>query len=171
MAITRPDKSECSAHVYSYVSKVTQNNLIEALNDSHQQVLALFESLPKEKYLYRYAEGKWTIQDLIAHLIDCERIMVYRALTIARNDKTELPGFEENDYAAESNAANRSMESLLDEYRHIRKSTILFFEGLSDEMALRKGIANRNPVTVRALGYSIPGHELHHMQVIKERYL
>jgi len=171
MTIARPEPNEYSTHVGTYVSKVTQHDLIEALHDSSQKFIAFIDSLPKEKYLYRYADGKWTIQDIVAHLIDCERIMVYRALTIARNDKTNLPGFEENDYAAESNAGYRSMSVLMEEYKHLRKSTILFFEGLNEQMALRKGIANGNPITVRALGYSISGHETHHMQVMKERYL
>jgi prepilin-type processing-associated H-X9-DG protein len=171
MAVTKPLETEYAPHFHTYISKVPHNNLSDALHDSHQKVLELLKSIPEEKYNYRYAEGKWTIKEIVAHLIDCERIFVYRALTFARKDKSELPGFDEEEYTPESNASNRSMQSLMREYEHLRKSNILFFDGLTEEMSMRKGIANGKEISVRALGFAISGHELHHMQVIRERYL
>ena len=171
MTITKPGPDEYSAHVGNYIKQVKINDLIAALNDSSQKLVSLIEQMPSNKYLFRYAENKWTVQDIVAHLIDCERVMIYRALTIARNDQTPLPGFDEDAYAMETNAEERTMIFLLEEYKHLRKSNILFFQGLTSEMFLRVGTANGKPVSVRALGYSISGHELHHMKVIKERYL
>jgi hypothetical protein len=171
MAITKPQPTEYYMHFETYISKVSHNNLPEALKHSGQEVLTFLKSLPEEKHNYRYAEGKWTIKEVVAHLIDCERIFVYRALTIARKDKNALPGFDEKEYAPESNAVNRSMELLVEEYQYLHKSTILFFEGITEEMSLRMGIANGKEISVRALGFAISGHELHHLQVLKERYL
>ena len=171
MSSTKPAETEYAPYFHTYIGKVPQNNLIEALNDSHQKLLAFLRGLPKEKHNYSYAEGKWSITELVGHLIDCERVFAYRALTFARNDKALLPGFDEDAYAVESNAGKRSMESLLEEYLCLRKCNILFFESLTDEMLMRKGTANGKEITVRAIGFIISGHELHHMEVIKERYL
>jgi DinB superfamily len=171
MAITRPLETEYAPHFHTYISKVPNNNLIEALNDSYEKLLDLLLALPKEKYEYRYAPGKWSITELLAHLIDCERVFAYRALVFARNDQAALPGFDEDEYATAYSIINRSMNSYIEEYKHLRKSNILFFGGLTDEMGLRKGVSNGKEISVRALGFAISGHELHHMQVIRERYL
>jgi hypothetical protein len=171
MAVTKPLETEYAPHFHTYISKVSHNNLSDALNDSHKNVLELLHAIPKEKYDYRYAEGKWSITEILAHLIDCERVFVYRALVFARNDKASLPGFDEDEYAAAYGIINRSLDSYIEEYKHLRKSNLLFFEGLTDEMGLRKGFANGKEISVRALGFAISGHELHHMQVIRERYL
>ena len=171
MSVTKPLASEYALYYHTYIGKVPQQDLLEALKDSSQKLLAFLRSLPEEKHHYRYAEGKWSIAELVAHLIDSERVFAYRALTFARNDKTALPGFDENEYAVESNGDNRSMASLIEEYEHLRKSNILLFEGLTKDMMLRTGIANGKEISVRALGYIISGHELHHMMVIQQRYL
>lgn len=132
---------------------------------------SFFRSIPPEKENYRYAEGKWTPKDILLHLIDAERIFAYRALRIARNDKTALPGFEENDYVIEANAEERSMESLLEEYFDVRKATISLFLSFSADALKRLGEASGFSVSVRAIGYIILGHEKHHANVIIERYL
>ena len=127
--------------------------------------------MPEGTLLYRYAEGKWTIKEVLVHIIDDERIYAYRALRFARNDKTELPGFDQDPYAFYSNANVRSIESIIEEYEAVRMSTITLFNGFSDDVMLRSGVANNNEVTVRALGYHIAGHELHHLNILKNRYL
>ena len=131
----------------------------------------LILSLPEERLLYRYAPGKWTIKEILVHITDDERIYAYRALRFARNDKTELPGFEQDDYAAISNANERNLENIFEEYEAVRKSTIALFNGLDDIALTRKGIADNNETTVRALAYHIAGHELHHLFFIRDHYI
>ena len=131
----------------------------------------MYLSISFFKHEFRYAEGKWTIKDIILHLIDAERIFAYRALRIARNDKTALPGFEENDYVVTANANNREYESLFTEYETVRNATISLFKTFTSEDFLRLGTASNNSISVRAIGYITLGHELHHKNVILERYL
>jgi len=128
-------------------------------------------SIPKARLLHRYAEGKWTIKEILGHIVDDERIYVYRALRFARNDSTELPGFEQDHYAQYSEANKREITDLLDEFALVRRSTIAFFKSLDNTALMRTGVANGNRVSVRALAYHIAGHELHHMNIIRERYL
>ena len=129
----------------------------------------LIHSLSEEKLLYRYAPGKWTIKEILVHIIDDERIYSYRALRFARNDRTELPGFEQDDYTAESNANERSLDSIFEEYEAVRKATIALFNGLDNEALLRRGKADGNEDTVRALAYHIAGHELHHIHFVRNK--
>jgi uncharacterized damage-inducible protein DinB len=128
-------------------------------------------ALPEEKLYYRYAEGKWTIKEILAHLIDDERIYTYRALRYARNDQTELPGFEQDAYAVESGANKRSIDDLLEEFAAVRRSTIALFNSFEDRVMTRVGVASGNVMSVRAAAYHIAGHELRHLNIIKERYL
>ena len=127
--------------------------------------------LPEEKLLHRYAEGKWTIKEVLAHIIDDERIYGYRALRFARNDATELPGFEQDDYTRYSGANDREVKGILKELAAVRNSTIALFESFEQDALDRSGVANNHRVTVRALAYHIAGHELHHINILKERYL
>lgn len=117
-----------------------------------------------------YAPGKWTIKDIIQHVIDNERVMSYRALRFSRNDKTVLPGYDEEVLAANTNAANRTLPDLMQEFNHVRASTIALFRGMTDEMVLRTGVANQTEITPLALGFVILGHPVHHMNIIRERY-
>jgi hypothetical protein len=169
--IDRPGTNEYAPYYETYISRVDTDNLIEALEKGEADVLTLFKNLPQEKLDYRYAEGKWSIKELIVHLMDVERIFTYRALRFSRNDQTPLAGFDDEPYIAESNASERSLQSLLDEYQALRKATIEFFRNITPEMSLRKGIANGREISVRAVGFIIPGHEGHHLGVIRERYL
>ncbi len=130
----------------------------------------LILSLPKKKHEYRYAEGKWTIKEIIQHLIDTERIFCYRALCFARAETTPLPGYEENDYAANSFANNRDIDSLLDEFDQVRSCTLSLFKSFDKTVYEKTGISNGHPLSVRAIAYILAGHELHHMNVIRERY-
>ena len=154
----------------NYVKQVKQPDMLTALRISGYRTLELVHSIPEKKQDYRYADGKWTIRELLCHMIDAERIFAYRALRFARNDKTNLPGWEENDYAPQANATNRSLKKIADEMQHLRISTLDLFEGFTEEMLLRKGMANNNEMSVVALGFIISGHETHHRNVLKERY-
>jgi uncharacterized damage-inducible protein DinB len=127
--------------------------------------------LPEEKGNFVYATGKWTLKELIQHIVDTERIFCYRALSFARNDNTELPGFDQDIFIDFCNANSRDYYDLLDEMQTLRKSTIQLFESFTDEALLRKGVASNNKISVRALGYLFSGHQMHHLNVVKERYL
>lgn len=145
--------------------------MFDALRQSSKITLELVRSIPESKGEHRYAEGKWSIKELLAHMIDVERIMAYRALRFARNDKTDLPGFEENDYAPEANAHGRTIAQLANEMERLRATTIDMFESFTTEMLQREGTANKNNLSVLVLGYVIPGHETHHRKILIERYL
>jgi uncharacterized damage-inducible protein DinB len=145
--------------------------LLKHLKDNFEHVKEFILSISKERLLYRYASNKWTIKEILVHIIDDERIYAYRALCFARNEKTKLPGFEQDDYVSFSNANDRPIENILQEYEAVRNATIALFEGLDETALLREGVANNNLATVRALGYHIAGHELHHINIIKEKYL
>jgi uncharacterized damage-inducible protein DinB len=169
--ISRPNASEYSPSLEHYISLVPGSDLLSYFDSQTESVASIAQSLPEEKLLYRYAEGKWSIKDIMNHVIDCERIYGYRALCIARADKTELPGFEENDYAKEANADIRNIESIINEYKTVRAATIELFNSFDQNQLNRVGIANGSPRSVRAAAYITAGHELHHVNVIKERYL
>ena len=131
----------------------------------------LVHSIPDAKADFRYEEGKWSIRELLCHIIDAERIFAYRALRFSRNDKTPLAGFEENDYAPQANAGGRSLNKIADEMKHLRTSTVDLFESFTPEMLARKGTASNNELSVIGLGFIIAGHETHHLHILKDRYL
>ena len=159
-------------HFYkNYVKQVEESDLLQALRISGHRTLELVHSIKPEKADFAYAPGKWTVRELLCHIIDVERIFAYRALRFARNDKTPLAGFEENDYAPQANASARSLKKIADEMAHLRVSTIDLFEGFSEEMLTRKGEANKNELSVMAIGFIIAGHETHHRKILMERYL
>jgi uncharacterized damage-inducible protein DinB len=155
----------------NYIKQVDEADLIQALRISGHRMLELVHFIKEEKADFRYAEGKWTIREVLCHIIDAERIFAYRALRFARNDKTKLAGFEENDYAPESNAFGRSLKKIADEMAHLRITSIELFEGLTPEMLTRKGQASTYEISVAALGFVIAGHETHHRKILMERYL
>lgn len=169
--ITKPQPGEYAPYFDTYLSKVKSENLIEELETGKAEVIGLLKTIPGEKLDYRYQEGKWTIKEIIIHLMDAERIFCYRALRFSRNDGTPVLGFDENEYIPESNASQRSLQSITDEYSAQRQSTIEFFKNITTEMSMRSGISNGREISVRALAYAIPGHEIHHLGVIRERYL
>jgi uncharacterized damage-inducible protein DinB len=170
--IQKPKAGEFPQYASMYIDLIPNDGkLIYHLYYNLNSTKDLIQTLPEGTLLYRYAEGKWTIKEVLVHIIDDERIYAYRALRFARNDKTELPGFDQDPYAFYSNANVRSIESIIEEYEAVRMSTITLFNGFSDDVMLRSGVANNNEVTVRALGYHIAGHELHHLNILKNRYL
>jgi len=170
--IAKPNDDEFPSYAIMYIQLLPDDGLLlQYLKTNFKVTKDLILSLPEEKLNYRYAPVKWTIKEVLVHVIDDERIYAYRALCFARNEKTELPGFEQNDYACFSGANERAIENILEEYEAVRNSTIALFNGLADEAFLRTGVANKNKVSVRALAYHIAGHELHHVNIIKEKYL
>lgn len=164
--------NEYASFYGGYINQVSDEyTLIEELEISVHRLVKFVREIPMDKFDYRYAEGKWTIKDILQHLIDAERVFAYRALRFARNDKTGLPGFEEDDYVLEANANKRSIQDLLTELLIVRQSTLALFKSFNNEQLLRIGIASNNPMSVRALGFVIIGHQNHHQKVFEERYL
>lgn len=163
--------SEFNPYYTTYINLVETLDIVEALQHNYQAFITQLQAIPKEKELYAYLPGKWTIKELILHIIDAERIFAYRALRIARMDATPLAGFEEDDYVKYSNANARSMDSLLQEFIAVRQSTIALFQSFTDEMLVHKGTASNSVVSVRAIGFIIAGHCIHHLSVLQQRYL
>ncbi len=155
----------------NYVKQIEETDLLQALRISGHRCLELVHSIAEEKSDFRYEPGKWSVREVLCHMIDGERIFSYRALRFARNDKTPLAGFEEKDYAPQANASGRSLQKIAAEIAHLRSSTIDLFESFTPEMLIRKGTANKNELSVIALGFIIAGHETHHCNILKERYL
>ena len=155
----------------NYVKLIDETDLMQALRNSGHRMLELVHFIKEEKGDFRYAKGKWSVRELLCHVIDAERIFAYRALRFARNDKTPLAGFEENDYAPQANASGRSLKKIADEMAHLRVSTIELFESFTPEMLARKGTVSNNELSVIVLGFIIAGHETHHRKIVMERYL
>jgi len=172
MKITDLQPNEYAAYYNTYLPLVNDEwSLTEELEVSVHDFIRFVQDIPMDKHDYSYAKGKWTIKDIIQHLIDSERIFSYRALRFARNDNTELPGFDENLYASTANGSERKLQEMLTELALVRQSTIMLFRSFSPDDLLKAGIASGNNVSVRALGFIIIGHQNHHIKVFKERYL
>jgi uncharacterized damage-inducible protein DinB len=164
--------NEFPAYFATYLNQVSDEyTLIEELEISVHRFIKFVQNIPLDKFDYRYADGKWTIKDIIQHIIDSERVFAYRALRFARCDKTALPGFEENVYVEAANANKRSIQDLLSEMLIVRQATLSLFKSFATELLVEKGIASNNSVSVRALGFAIIGHQNHHQRVFEERYL
>lgn len=164
--------SEYASFYANYINQVSEEySLVEELEISVHRLVKFVQDIPLDKFDYRYAEGKWTIKDILLHLIDAERIFAYRALRFARNDKTALASFDENTYVNEAHANKRSIQDLLSEMLVVRQATLSLFKSFSEEQLLRKGIASNNLMSVRALGFTIIGHQNHHQRIFLERYL
>ena len=166
-------KNEYAPYFEQYMQLVTKEgkSIIENMQNSQIEFDTILRNLPKEKHTFSYAEGKWTLKELIQHSIDTERIFCYRALCFARNDKTSLPGFDQDIFVDNGNANQLEFSDLLDEMSTLRKSTIQLYKSFSEEALLRIGVASGNKISVRALGYLFSGHQMHHLNIVKERYL
>ena len=167
----RPEPSEYLSYYGKYISLVQGHEVIEILDQQLTESLAMLCRISEAKSLHRYEPGKWSIKEVLGHLIDSERIFTYRAMRFARNDHTPLPGFDQDPYVSAGAFDQRPWSELVAEFEHVRRSTILFFRGLPPEAARRAGVANNAPITVRALAYVIAGHELHHTAILREKYL
>jgi hypothetical protein len=165
----RPEAGEYAPYAAEDIAFVQGDDAIAALRDTARETHALFGELPEERITY--APWKWTLKEVLGHLIDDERIFAYRALCVARADARPLPGFEEKDYVAATNFEARTFASLLREYAIVREATIALFESLTPEEWLRRGIVNGYEASVRGLAFHIAGHELHHQRIVQERYL
>jgi uncharacterized damage-inducible protein DinB len=170
--IEKPGEGEYPAYAHIYIDLLPDDGLIlKHLENDLKSARKFIASIPEAALLHGYAEGKWTIKEILGHVVDDERIYVYRALRFARNDSTELPGFEQDHYAQYSGANKREIQDLLDEFTVVRQSTIAFFNSLDDAALMRTGTADGKRASVRALAYHIAGHALRHMNIIRERYL
>lgn len=154
-----------------YIKLSTSSDIETTLVESHNHLVQLIQSFSEEEMNFAYEEGKWTIKDLIQHLIDTERIFVYRALRFARNDNTELPGYDHDLYAQESNANSKFKDQLLKEFVAVHRSTIMFFDQLTNEALKRKGLASGEELSVEMIAHIIAGHTQHHLSVIEEKYI
>jgi hypothetical protein len=168
---TRPVSAEYAAYYTTYTRLVPDGDIISQLELQIEDTLSVLRVVTDEKANQRYAPGKWTLKEAVGHMIDTERMFAYRAMRIARGDKTPMPGFEQDDYVAGANFNDRTLSDLLDEFEAVRRVTILMFSSLTPEAWIRSGIASGDPCTVRSLAYITAGHELHHLNIIKERYL
>ena len=164
-------EKEYSVFIATYINAIGDVDLFEELEISLHDFIKFVQDIPMDKFDYRYAEGKWTIKDIIQHIIDAERIFGYRALRISRNDQTPLAGFDENDYVENTNANSRSLQGLLTEFSAVRHSNLMLFKSFSEEQLTRMGIASNHPISVRALGFLMIGHMKHHQKIFQERYL
>ncbi len=171
MSMSRPEPSEYNEYYETYVSKVEGNSGLEQLESQISDVLSALSGLDDERARYRYEPGKWSIKELLGHMVDTERVFAYRAMCLARGEKAPLPGMDQDDYVTGTNFDARSLSSLLEEYEYQRRSTLALLSSLSEEEASRAGVASDVPVSVRALAYIIAGHEAHHLGVLRERYL
>ena len=170
--IEKPKRGEYPPYADIYIGLLPDDGLVlRHMRENARATRDLILPLSEERLGRRYAEGQWTVREVLAHLIDDERIYAYRALRFARGDATELPGFEQDAYAAHSGANRRTAASLLREFAAVRRATVALFDSLDDEALARSGVADGNRSTVRALAYHIAGHELRHVNIIKERYL
>ena len=170
--IEKPEEGEYAPYAIIYIGLLPDDGLVlKHLRDNLEATKSFILSLPEERLTHRYAEGKWTIKEIVAHISDDERIYAYRALRFARNDRTELPGFEQDDYALHSGANERGVKDLLDELTTVRQATLSLFEGLDGAALTRAGVADGKVMSVRAAAYHIAGHELRHVNIIRERYL
>jgi hypothetical protein len=169
--VARPDPSEYLAYYGTYISLVPDGDITDFLSRQLDETLALLGTISEETANSRYAPGKWTLKEVLGHVIDGERIFAYRALRFARNDQINLSGFEQDDYVVNASFNKVSLKDLASEFEHVRRSNILLFRQLDAEAWLRRGSANNDEVSVRALAYIIAGHEAHHVGVIRSQYV
>lgn len=168
--MNRPQADEYPVFYKGYIDTVNDDVLAE-LEHQIESFNALLKQIPVEKTTYAYAVGKWTIMDLLGHILDTERIMAYRALRIARNDATPLAGFEENDYVANAHFADRSLDSMAKEFEYLRKANLFLIKSMNETELARVGISNGKSISTKALVFIIVGHLNHHMRILRERYL
>jgi|SRR5215212_5063424 len=167
----RPSDTDYAAAFAGYVSLVAEEDVLSAIEQQSSETQRLISSLDEARASYRYAEGKWSVKEVIGHVTDAERVFGYRALCIARGDQNSLPGFDENAYMRNANFDSWRLGDLAESYALVRRANIVLFRNLADDAWDRRGVANNNPITVRALAFILAGHERHHLKVLRERYL
>ncbi len=169
--MARPVLTDYPVFYETYIKLVPEDNLVEAMRLSLEDLVDFLDTIEPGKSDYQYAEGKWTVKELLQHVVDTERIFSYRALCFARGEKQSLPGFDEKLFAKNAAVSTKSLKDLKDEMLVVRESSYMLFRGFTQEMLQRTGISNNNEVKVNAIGYMIIGHVRHHFNILKERYL
>ncbi|MBA9077510.1 MULTISPECIES: DinB family protein [Rufibacter] len=170
--IQRPSPEEYNPYFENYLQLVPEHaDVLELLQKQQQEVVQLFGRVSEGEADFAYAPGKWTVKELLGHMVDTERIMAYRALCVARGEQAPLPGFEENLYVQNGHFQERTLQSLLAEHQVVREGTLALFQNMPAQALTRVGNANGGPATARALAFIIAGHERHHFNILKERYL
>jgi hypothetical protein len=170
-ATFRPQPNEYDPYYDRYISLIQGNDILAALDEQRRQTVLLLSGRTAADGDLRYAPGKWSLKEVLGHLNDTERIMSYRALRIARSDATPIEGFEQDDYVRNAPFARRPLADLIEDYIAVRRATLSLFRNLDEAAWTWRGIANKNEISVRALAYIIAGHELHHRQILEEKYL
>lgn len=169
--LATPARTEAAAHYFTYIDKAQTDDLLAHLDAQTTQLIELFSSISEEKSLHRYAPGKWSIREALAHINDTERVFVFRALFFARGNAGPLPGFDQDDFNAHAGADARPLSAHLVEFQAIRAATMAAYRSLTPEAWLRTGVASGNSITVRALAYATAGHAEHHRRILVEKYL
>ncbi|HUA86954.1 MAG TPA: DinB family protein [Bryobacteraceae bacterium] len=167
----RPAPNEHAADYQQYIALVPDGDILATLAAQGRETVAMLARLSEAQGDHRYAAGKWTLKEVVGHVIDTERIFACRALRFARGDRTPIPGYEQDDYVRNAESGARTLQSLIEEFEAVRRATVLFFAGLSGAAWLRRGIANHNEMSVRAVAWVLAGHELHHRRALQEKYL
>lgn len=167
----RPGGDEYAPFYHDYVQRVPSGRLVDVLTREGAHTIRLLESVPEAHASRAYAPGKWTITEVVGHVVDAERVFGHRALRFGRGDASELPGFDQTLYVPAGEFAARSLRSLIEEFAAVRRATVLLFSGFPPEAWIRRGVAAGHEVSVRALAWIIAGHELHHRAILSERYL
>ncbi len=171
MKVSELELPEGNPYYKKYIDTLGEVELMDVMTGQLTNFPQFIKSIPEEKFRYAYAEGKWTIAEVFGHITDTERIFQYRALRFSRNDLTPLMGFEQDDYVPESFANEKSNEEAIDDYKAVRSSTLSLFSQFDDEVLKRVGTASGMPMSVAALGFMICGHQRHHRNILRERYL
>jgi hypothetical protein len=167
----RPETAEHAPYFSRYIDLVPEDDIVAAVETQGRETAALLSSLGEEKAAFRYEPDKWSVKQLVGHVTDAERVFAYRVMSIARGEEQSLPGFDEKDYVRNANFDDRSFADLVDDLAATRRATLALLRGLSDEAWTRTGTANQKPTSVRAVAYTLLGHERHHLNVLRERYL
>jgi len=169
--LQRPLENEYPEYYVPYVNLVSNGDLLSILKENLDTTIALFEGISEEEGHFRYAPGKWSIKEVLVHMTDTERIMAYRLLRIGRGDQTPLAGFDENDYINGAQFDKLPIKNIIEDFAAVRKATITLIQNIPEEAWIKKGLANDKEITTRAIAYIIPGHAIHHCNIINERYL
>jgi hypothetical protein len=169
-SIARPQPGEYAPYYEKYIAMVEGTDLIGTLDGQRRQMLLLLSGRDEAEGDIRYAPGKWSAKELVGHVCDAERVFAYRAMRFSRGDQTPVPGFDENEYARNSPAGRRPLAEIIEDYIAVRRATITLLRNLDEDAWVRRGSANGHEVSVRALGYIIAGHELHHRRMLEEKY-
>lgn len=167
----KPSAASLNEYQKAVIGLVSEGNLPKKMEVNEARLLKLVKGLSAKKLSYRYAKGKWNIPEIVMHLIDTERVLTYRILAISRGDATPLPGFDQDVYIKGIDVSKLDFKKILKEYKAVRKATIHLLKHLTEEMYMRKGTANNTETNVQKIAYFMAGHEVHHMNIIKEKYL